>query len=223
MKLKSFGCSFVYGTDLGDQDFTYDYNQDHSRLTWPALVAKALNMPYECYAWPGVGNFKILCDIMSQASLDDAAVFLVNWTWMDRFDFVDSQEQWQNVLPGQHCERSEAYYRHFQSHIKDMVTSVYNIYTAITMLQQRQIPFVMTYMDYNILTPLDPDWHDPKYISEPQRRIRPFLVDFQGQNFLDWSRKNNFAISAGWHPLEQAHAAAAGYMMPIIDAILHRA
>jgi hypothetical protein len=223
MKLKSFGCSFVYGSDLSDQHFTRDYNQDHSKLTWPALIAQTLDMPYECYAWPGIGNFKIMCDVIGQASLNDPSIFLINWTWMDRFDFVDDQEQWQTVTPGQNCERSRTYYRHFHSDIKDMMSSVYNIYTAITTLRQRHIPFVMTYMDYNILSPLDPNWHDPRYLSVPQQSIKPFLTDFEHQNFLDWSRQNNFSVSEGWHPLEEAHAAAAAYMMPAIDAILHKA
>jgi len=224
MKLKSFGCSFIYGTNLSDQTFKdLDYAYDYSRLTWPALIAEALSLPYECYAYPGIGNFKILCDMISQASLDDPAVFVINWTWMDRFDFVDDQEQWQTITPGQTCDRSQAYYRYFHSHVKDMMGSVHNINTAITMLQERQVPFLMTYMDYNILQPIDPSWHDPKYVSVLQKKIKPHLTAFENKNFLDWSRDRGYAISATLHPLEQAHAAAAQYTLPAIDAILHKA
>ena len=219
MKLKSFGCSFVYGSDLPDPGDL----AEPSHLTWPAQIAQASGLTYECLAWPGIGNFRILCDVISQASLRDPAIFVINWTWIDRFDFVDDQEHWQTVLPGQHCDRSEAYFRHFNSHIKDMMISVHNIYTAIAMLQQQQVPFVMTYMDYNILSVLDPNYHDPRYLSVMQQKIRPFLMDFEGMNFLDWSRRQEFAVSPSWHPLEEAHAAAAKLMLPAIDAILHRA
>ena len=103
------------------------------------------------------------------------------------------------------------------------MSSLYNINAAITILQDQQIPFVMTYMDYNILTSLDPDYHDPKYVSVVQKRIKPFLKDFENKNFLDWSRHQGYRISDAWHPLEEAHAAAAEFMTPAIDAILHRA
>jgi hypothetical protein len=223
MKLKSFGCSFIYGSDLSDQFKTLDPVNDHSRLTWPALIAADLGIAYECHAWPGVGNFKILCNVISEASLSDPSVFVINWTWMDRFDFVDDQEQWQTVLPGQKSQKSDLYYRHFHSHIKDMLTSVMNINTAIAFLEERRIPFVMTYMDYDILQAVDPDWHDPRYLSVLQKKIRPFLIDFESKNFLDWSRDKGFDISDSWHPLEEAHDAAAELMLPAIDAILHRA
>jgi hypothetical protein len=74
----------------------------------------------------------------------------------------------------------------------------------------------MTYMDHNLLTPVDPNWHDPKYISIMQDKIKLSLTDFQGKNFLDWSRDRGFEISDNWHPGEAAHRAAAEYMLPKI-------
>jgi phospholipase/lecithinase/hemolysin len=40
-------------------------------------------------------------------------------------------------------------------------------------------------------------------------------------NFLDWSRKHNYAISENWHPLEQAHQLAADYLLPTVNHLLH--
>lgn len=222
MKLKSFGCSFTYGTDLSDCFGPMPGLEDPSKLTWPALTAANLRLPYECYAWPGIGNFKILCDVINQATLDDPAIFVINWTWIDRFDFVNDLEHWDTVRPGQNCKRSNIYYRHFHSHFKDMIDSVYNINTAATFLLDQRIPFVMTCMDYNILATVDPNWHDPKYLSAIQKRIKTYLVSFDGKNFLDWSREKAFPISNKWHPLEEAHAAAADYLSPVIDAILRK-
>ena len=223
MKIKSFGCSFIYGSDLSDQ-----VNHDcppfaYSNLTWPALIAQNLGLDYECTACPGAGNLKILCDVISQASLDDPSVFLINWTWIDRFDFVTDQEQWSTLLPSDDNEVSNTYYKHLHSQIRDMITSVYAVNTAIDFMRERQIHFVMTYMDHTMLEHIDPNWHDPKYVSAIQSKIKNSLIDFDGNNFLDWSRDRGFAISENWHPLEDAHQAAADLMMPRIDAILRRA
>jgi hypothetical protein len=223
MKLKSFGCSFIYGSDLSDQ---IDHDLPPyacSNLTWPALVSKSYGFNYECYAEPGVGNFKILSSVISQASLDDPAVFVINWTWIDRFDFVDDREQWTTVRPSNDSALSDMYYRNFHSQIKDMMTSVYAINTAIDFLQEKKIPFVMSYMDYSMMENINPNWHDPRYVSVMQNKIRKFLIDFQGKNFLDWSRDKGFDISENWHPLDRAHSAAADYIRPIIDAILRKA
>ena len=220
MKLKSFGCSFFYGSDLHDQIDHDAPPYAHSNLTWPALISATHGFQYECYSEPGIGNFKILCNIISQASLDDPAIFLINWTWIDRFDFVNDQEQWTTIRPSSDSEASGIYYRNFHSQIKDMTTSIYAINTAIDFLNERKIPFLMSYMDYNILETIDPNWHDPKYVSVIQDKIKKFLIDFQGKNFLDWSRDHGFPISEAWHPLDSAHSAAAEYMTPFVEKIL---
>jgi hypothetical protein len=90
-------------------------------------------------------------------------------------------------------------------------------------MREQKINFVMTYMDHNMVEPINPNWHDPKYVSVIQNKMKNFLVDFDGNNFLDWSRNQGFAISETWHPLARAHQAAADLMMPRIDAILRRA
>ena len=222
MKLKSFGCSFFYGSDLSDQ-IDHDFPPyAHGDSTWPALISKHYGFDYECYAEPGVGNFKILCDIIAQSSLDDPSIFLINWTWIDRFDFVNDLEQWTTIRPSDESDKAEIYYRNFHSQIKDMITSVYNINTAIDFLNERKIPFVMSYMDYNILDLVNTDWHDPRYLSTMQNKIKKYLVNFQGKNFLDWSREQGFAISDRYHPLEDAHRAAANYMMPIVESLLQK-
>ena len=223
MKLKSFGCSFIYGTDMSDHIESEDSLLNYSNLTWPAIIAKNKGFQYECYARPGIGNLKILCDIVSQASLDDPAIFLINWTWIDRFDFVNDLEQWTTLRPSSNDKVAKIYYQHLHSQIKDMISSIYAVNTAIDFLTHRKIPFIMTYMDHLLLEHIDPNWHDPKYVSVIQDKIKNFLRDFNGKNFLDWSRDQEFAISETWHPLDSAHRAAADYMLPRIDAILRRA
>ena len=93
MKLKSFGCSFTYGSDL--YDCTNIPFEGCSQSTWPALLAKSIDAEYGCYAHPGIGNLQIYQTILDQVSLTDSDFFIVNWTWLDRFDFIDPlQEHW---------------------------------------------------------------------------------------------------------------------------------
>ena len=193
---------------------------ESSQKTWPALLAKKFNLDYECYAYPGQGNFKILCDLISEAGLDDPALMIINWTWIDRFDYVNEFEQWSTLRPVSDSSLNDFYYRNLHSQFKDILTSVYAINTAVDFLNERKIPFVMSYMDYNILETVDPDWHDPRYLSVVQNKVKKYLVDFQGKNFLDWSRDQGFPISKSWHPLEDAHQAAAEYMMPKVEKLL---
>lgn len=223
MKLKSFGCSFVAGSDLQDNFIIPGPDVIPSNSTWPALLAKYNELDYECHAWPGSGNLKILCDIISQASLNEPAIFVINWTWIDRFDFVNDKEQWTTLRPSEDDDLSKNYYKHLHSQIKDMITSIYAVNTAVDFLKERQIHFVMTYMDYLLLEHIDANWHDPKYVSVMQNKIKNFLINFDGKNFLDWSLDHGFAVSENWHPLEEAHQAAADYMLPRINAILRKA
>jgi hypothetical protein len=220
MKIKSFGCSFIYGSDLSDQSDSS--KSDFSQLTWPALIAKNLGVEYECYAWPGQGNFKILRDLITQASQDDPSVMLINWTWIDRFDYVDASEKWKTLRPAGNTENEKFYYRHLHSQFRDMLESAYYVNMAIDFLMENHYPFVMTYMDYNLLAAINPNWHPPAAVEIVQKKISRYLYDFQGKNFLDWSRDQGFAVSDHWHPLDQAHQAAAEYMLPVVDTILQQ-
>jgi hypothetical protein len=49
-----------------------------------------------------------------------------------------------------------------------------------------------------------------------QDQVRNNLKDFDGKNFLDWSRNRGYEISERWHPLEQAHIQAANYWVDYI-------
>ena len=39
------------------------------------------------------------------------------------------------------------------------------------------------------------------------------MTKFEGQTFLDWSKHNNYPISNGLHPLEEAHRSASDYIL----------
>jgi len=215
--LKSFGCSFIYGSELPGEYY------DPCRLSifsWPSLIAKQLKITHECYALPGVGNFKIYCDILSNSFYNEQSIFLINWTWIDRFDFVNQKEIWNTLRPAEATDLEKFYYRNLHSQLCNMISSASYIVSAAEHLRSLNCPFIMTYMDYSLLKPINPNWHDPRYLEVLQKKLKEILVDFDGKNFLDWSRKNNFAISKLWHPLEAAHQAAAEYWAPSVEKLL---
>lgn len=194
----SCGDSFFYGSDLSDP-----------KSTWPALIAQQLGRDYQCRAQPGVGNLRILQQIIeAQAQHGTNAVYAINWTWIDRYDYVSVEdEQWHTIRPalddGPH---DELYYRHFHSELADKFRNLVVISQACDLLAGHQ--YIMTYMDRLLL---DQQWHAPDYVRILQEKIRNHLSDFDGQTFLEWSRANHYPESAAWHPLEPAHEQAANY------------
>ena len=72
----------------------------------------------------------------------------------------------------------------------------------------------MTYMDQLVF---DKQWHVSASILALQSYVQSYMTTFEGQTFLDWSRKHKYKESLAWHPLEQAHQAAADYMITVVD------
>lgn len=210
MKLKSFGCSFVFGTDLADASRVGPPRP--SQLTWPALLAQDLGYDYTCYARPGAGNLQILEQVLNQTNNVDNDLFVVNWTWIDRFDYYNVDydgrpwNDWFTIMPIDTTAIAKTYYRDLHSEYCDKFTSLSYIKLAIDTLEQQHIPFIMTYTDELLF---DQRWHTTPAVIALQSSIQPKMVSFEGQTFLDWSRVNNYPISAGWHPLEDAHRNAA--------------
>jgi hypothetical protein len=197
----SCGDSFFYGSDLKD-----------SNQTWPSLIAQTLGHDYQCFAQAGVGNLQILKQILeAQQQFGDSAIYLINWTWIDRFDYVSTEdESWHTVRPSQDDSmRDPVYYRFFHSELADKFTSLVYVLQAIQALQSHR--YIMTYMDHLLL---DTQWHCPSYIQSLQEKVQTHLKSFDGQTFLEWCRTHGYPESNGWHPLEQAHASAAEHWLP---------
>ena len=217
MKLKSFGCSFLYGSDLAD-DGHGNPLVGPSQLTWPSLLAQDLNYKYECYAYPGAGNLRILEKILNQTTIAESAFFVVGWTWIDRFDYTTiptteciatsdliGNEIWKTVMPNDNDSRASNYYHDLHSQYRDKLTNLIYIKTAIDTLKQKNIPFVMTCMD-NIL--FETLWQYTDAVKWLQECILPYITTFNGRTFLEFSKEKGFPISETLHPLETAHQAA---------------
>jgi hypothetical protein len=208
MKLKSFGCSFTYGTDLHDCNMSQS-EVGASLYTWPALLAKQNNLTYECYAFPGIGNLQIMHETLTQVSLNDPSVYVINWTWADRFDFLDPlNEHWITLRPDGNTNEHQLYYRHFYNQYHTMLTNACYIKTTADILNSRGIKFIMTLMDTTLFDEVDPGWQDPRSISLLQKEIKPYITWFENKTFLEFSKEKGFPISETLHPLEDAHQTA---------------
>jgi len=215
-KIVSFGDSFIFGSELRN-------NHDGSRA-WPGLIARDLGIKYETRSVPGCGNDAIARQIMEYFHYNDPkdTLAVVNWTWALRWDFYAVQtESWTTLGPtcvptklesyvgGQEAERIINFYQDYTGHssVWEKWRSVSVIYAAQKNLDHLGISAIETYIDPEIV--IDNE-HSPGYTQALQKFIIPRLRTFEGMNFLDWSRHKGFRVTEpGWHPLEEAHRAAA--------------
>jgi hypothetical protein len=209
MKLKSFGCSFIFGSDLADVDLA---TMTASQNTWPALLAQHLKYSYDCYAIPGAGNLQILEQVLNQVNSADNNLFVISWSWIDRYDYYNFEyhekpwtNRWVTIMPGDDTVLARTYYKELHSEYRDKFTNLSYIKLAIDTLTQKGISFIMTYMDELLF---DQRWHTSPAIIDLQSNIKPCMTQFEKQTFLEWSRVNKFPESSAWHPLESAHQAA---------------
>ena len=206
-KLKSFGCSFIFGDDLKD---TFLEEDPWSAYTWPALLAQHLGLRHECYAQSGSGNLQILDSLLNNIDDSDTALYVIGWTWIDRFDYNDPiSSQWRTVRPTDTDSVAQNYYKQLHSQYQDKFTALSYISTAVTTLLARGHKFIMTCQDPLIF---ETEWHTSQAVQTLQNYVRPYVTTFEGMSFLEWSRHNGYAISPAWHPLESAHQAAFKYI-----------
>ncbi len=178
------------------------------------------NLIYECYAWPGIGNLQIMNKVLTQASLNDPSFYVINWTWTDRFDFLDPlNEHWYTLRPDGNTHEHRLYYRYFYNQYHTMLTNASYIKSTADILNSRGIKFIMTLIDTTLFDHVDPDWQDPRSISLLQKEISPYITWFDNQTFLSWAKQKGFSISNNLHPLEDAHQAAFDYLKSLVKDI----
>jgi hypothetical protein len=209
MLVKSFGCSFIFGTDLPDQ-----VANNPSQLTWPAVFSQQQGHYYRCHAQGGIGNLVIANRVLQEVAQDVTALFIIGWTWSDRFDYVDKNSIWSTIRPEVNTNIAKTYYQELHSEIRDKLTSLMTIRTVIDSLRERNFPFIMTYMDELLF---DRAYNTTPTITALQDYVKPYMTQFEGKTFLEWSRGHGYPESDNWHPLEQAHAAAAELMLQAFD------
>lgn len=214
-KIVSFGDSFVFGSELAGND-------DGSQA-WAGLVAQKLGVDYETLSVPGCGNENISRQILTYFSNNssDNVLAVINWTWGARWDFyIPGEELWTTLgltcVPSKlaplvgpdEAEKILEFYNRYPGHstLWDKWRTLQTIYASQQYLQSQGIVNIQTYMDYEMW---DQTWHAPDYIQTLQALTQKSLQNFEGKNFLDWSRARGYPVTEpGWHPLEPAHEAA---------------
>jgi len=215
MKLLASGCSFIYGSELTDEQSTLK----HSWLTYPALLAKHLNLEYICVAKPGYGNDSIARSVVENISADIGSV-VVNWSYSNRFEFYHRYRGWLNLGPT--ANEDHYFYKDFGTLAKSFFANLvpeyayYRYLADIVLLQDflkvRQIPY--------IFSSTDPDFFKAEKIKQYGLAHKNLYdaIDFdhwhvwQDQHqvpvsFVDWAKENEYPIGPCEHPLEQAHHA----------------
>jgi hypothetical protein len=217
MLIKSFGCSFIFGADLADQIISTD-NGNHSRpsqLSWPALFSKQQGHYHRCYAQSGSGNLAIADRVLREVAQDVTALFIVGWTWVDRFDYIDKDQGWSTIRPGATSDVAKTYYQELHSETRDKLASLMSIRTVIDSLRERNFSFIMTYQDELLF---DRTYNTTPTITTLQDYVEPYMTQFEGKTFLNWSRERGYPESDNWHPLEQAHVAGAELMVQMFGS-----
>ena len=221
----AFGDSFTRGDELAncpDQLHEYLFPFQYSQSTWPASIAKLLNCDYECYALGGIGNQWISWKIADKLRQD--TLVIVNWTWFERFDYVDIEtDLWKTTHPRHEDKLNHYFYRNLDSDIWNLHRNLQQMHSTISLLKQNNIDFIMTCLDthysltYNDMRSPGPGtiaWN--RAISSLQEQVVPYIVDFEDMSFLEWSKHNNYELGPHGHPLEEAHIEAAKYINTII-------
>ena len=229
MKIVGFGDSFVYGSEL--------QNNDDGDKSWVAQCAEKLGAHYETTSVPGCGNENISMQILTYFATNpkENTLAVINWTWGARYDFfVSGKEQWTTLglscvpsklapLVGlEQAEKVLEFYNTYagKSILWDRWRSLQTIYTTQQFLKLHNISSVQTYMDANLW---DTKWHAPEYIRTLQDLTKEPLQTFEGESFLDWSYTNGFEVTEiGLHPLEQAHAAACELWVVVYEQDLNK-
>jgi len=196
MKLKSFGCSFIWGSEMPDA------NLFPSKHSWPALLADYLGMPYQCLASPGCGNLQIAEQILNHVG-QEQAFFVINWTYIDRFDYANpNNNKWSTIRPGAQESLVEHYYRDLHSQYRDKLVTLMYIKLCVDAMLAAGHEFRMTYMDDLIL---ETQWHVSPAVLSLQKHILPHLQQFDQRNMLEYARDRGHACGSQSHPLESAH------------------
>lgn len=223
MKLKSFGCSFIFGSELADDGRDLPI-PTASNFTWPACLARHLGYEYECRARPGSGNLQIAERVLTHAVESEPALFVIGWTWVDRFDFTNSTikshpiasqwNNWRTLMPIDDSALAKTYYQRLHTEYRDKLTTLMSMRLVIDVLKQKGHTFIMTYMDD--LT-FDQKYNTTPAVIDLQNYVQPYTTQFEGKTFLDWSRSYKYPEGSASHPLEAAHQAAGDYIIKIFD------
>jgi len=223
-KVIAVGDSFTRGDELADcPKQILGAPLSFSNNTWPALIAKNLSINYDCIAVGGRGNQWISWALLQQIDIHCNALFVVNWTYFCRFDFVDPDDQWNTLSPGSKTKKFKTeYFKNLDSDIWNLIRNLQIIHSTFCLLKENNIDFIFTCHEpifnqsvENLrslypLTGIQKRWQIS--IQKLSQVVIPIVHEFEGLTFKEWSIEHGYDIGPGGHPLEKAHIEAAKYI-----------
>jgi len=220
----AIGDSFTRGDELADCPYDYNLAKNYSHSTWPALLAKELNVKYDArQCVGGIGNDQISWKVIGKVS--PTRFYIVNWTWFERFDYLDPETNyWKTTHPRHEENLDHFFYRNIDSDLWNLYRNLQLIHSTIEMLKYNNINFIMTCLEPKYKTQLQHIFHSNfvntmygqrwhKVITNLHNQVLPHIIDFDGLTFLEWTKINGWKCGPNGHPLEDAHIAAAEYML----------
>ena len=226
----AIGDSFTRGDELADCPEQLPYQTSFSRSTWPALIAKSLNIDYDAEAIGGKGNQWI--SFITSGNIKQDTLLIVNWTWFERFDYIATvndgitlyHDSWQTTHPRHENKLDHYFYKNIDNDIWNLHRNLQQMHSTIQLLKQNNIKFIMTCLDPGYVTTLADIRPDSfinlsihttwvAAINELHKQVVPYILDFDGMTFLEWTKINGWKVGPNGHPLEDAHTAAAEYML----------
>lgn len=193
----------MYGSELPDS-----FGRSASKKTWPSLLATHHNIKHQSFARPGAGNMYIAEQILNECNALDSSVFVINWTFIDRFDYIDSNESWATIRPSGDDTATKLYYQHYHSEYRDKLTTLSMMKLCVDTMIQSNIPFVMTYVDDLIF---DSKWHTSPAVTLLQNYLKPHCATFDNKNFIQYAQDLGHEITPVGHLLESGHQACFEY------------
>lgn len=197
----SFGASITMGYGLKDRN-----------NNWAKVIADSLGAQYINQALEGSSNGAISRLICSYSDYKKDLV-LVMWTSSTRYEFR-TRDSWQEINGMiDPTEFSRAWYQGpglYQ--YTEIATTVKEILLAQYFLQSRGLDYLFVF-DNDDITQCWLAKNPDKYIKNLLNLLdRSNILWFDNTGFIQWSQQNNFEFVSG-HPVDQAHLAAANYIL----------
>ena len=215
-KILSAGCSFIHGSELGDE-------HPFSRQTYPALIAKHLQVDYDTVAYPSASNQGIAKALFDYNRFNDCLV-IVQWTFPSRLGVNLSYEyknkhghnkQWFDLAPNNwdlinHFNE----YREYTQQLKDL--DIDKLHDVVYRHTGNDVNF-MFYTNLAIRATqqlLDSTKTPYIFIAGCNAVCNINCVhDIDGLGFVEYCDAKQFAKGPHNHPLHEAHQSICNFIL----------
>lgn len=218
-KLISVGCSFIHGSELGDEI-------PYSKNTYPALLAKHYDLDYDCIAYPSASNQGIARKIFDY-NADKNCLFVIQWTFPSRLgvqlsykyhDKNKNQTDWFDLAPNNWDLIGHFHeYREYTEQLKNLgidklSNTVYKHIGNDNFLFQSKISMDAVKLHLKNLSA------GFLFIAGCNALLDyPQIISFENKGFIEWCTEKKFKVGKYKHPLHDAHRFALDYILKNVN------